>query len=209
MFIYLPWFLWLEKNVVTYHEIYSPLDDLIPFCEYFIIPYLLWFLYVPAVMVFLLFDSRTDFYKASAFLFIGMSICLLICTIWPNGQNLRVTVDPTKNVFCWLTNLIYTTDTHTNVFPSIHVFNSIGIHIALCHNSKLGKIKPLVICSGILMVSICAATVFLKQHSVVDLAGGAALAVIMYCFVYCFDYSPSAVSTANRKSEGHILSSRF
>ena len=38
--IYMPWFMWLEKTVTTdYHVIHVALDDKIPFCEYFIIPY--------------------------------------------------------------------------------------------------------------------------------------------------------------------------
>lgn len=40
--IYLPWFGHLEKTVTThFHVIHTALDDYIPFCEYFIIPYLL------------------------------------------------------------------------------------------------------------------------------------------------------------------------
>ncbi|MBE5921515.1 MAG: phosphatase PAP2 family protein [Lachnospiraceae bacterium] len=188
-FIYMTWFLLLEEYVTTYHVVYSPLDDYIPFCEYFIIPYFLWFLYVPLVVGFLLFNSKEDFYKTSAFLFIGMSICLLICTIWPNGQNLRVDINPDKNIFCAIISVLYKTDTHTNVFPSIHVFNSIAVHIAVTKNETLKKYKVIQYSSAILMVLICMATVFLKQHSVLDIVGGVALAMIMYCFVYRFDYS--------------------
>ena len=40
--IYFPWFFWLEQRHVSgYHLIYASLDRKIPFCEYFIIPYLL------------------------------------------------------------------------------------------------------------------------------------------------------------------------
>ena len=43
-FIYIPWFCYLEKTVTRdYHLMHAPLDSLIPFNEYFIIPYLLWF----------------------------------------------------------------------------------------------------------------------------------------------------------------------
>ena len=44
-FIYMPWFCYLEKHRFShYYLIHSPLDDYIPFVEYFIVPYLLWFL---------------------------------------------------------------------------------------------------------------------------------------------------------------------
>ena len=37
--IYLPWFCYLERTVTgNYHVMHAALDDLIPFCEYFIVP---------------------------------------------------------------------------------------------------------------------------------------------------------------------------
>ena len=46
-FLYLPWFFWLESRAnLPYHVIHVWLDDKIPFVEYFIVPYLLWFVYV-------------------------------------------------------------------------------------------------------------------------------------------------------------------
>ena len=42
--IYLVWFNYLEKMVTThFHVIHVPIDDYIPFCEYFVIPYIMWF----------------------------------------------------------------------------------------------------------------------------------------------------------------------
>ena len=42
--IYMPWFVYLEgRTDVHYFLIHSPIDDYIPFIEYFIVPYLLWF----------------------------------------------------------------------------------------------------------------------------------------------------------------------
>ena len=40
-----------------YHVIHTVFDDMIPFCEYFIIPYLLWFGYVAVAMAFFFFFS--------------------------------------------------------------------------------------------------------------------------------------------------------
>ena len=43
-FLYLTWFFYLEKTVTKgYQVIYMKLDDYIPFCELFVIPYFLWF----------------------------------------------------------------------------------------------------------------------------------------------------------------------
>ena len=44
--VYMLWFAYVEKTVTKhFHVIHMKIDDLIPFCEYFIVPYLLWFAY--------------------------------------------------------------------------------------------------------------------------------------------------------------------
>ena len=64
MIIYLTWFAWLEKtNVKNYQVIHVALDDYIPFCELFVVPYLLWFLYVAAVVVYLFFKNKQDYFN--------------------------------------------------------------------------------------------------------------------------------------------------
>ena len=89
-FIYFPWFTYLERHVTdNYFVIHSIFDDYIPFCEYFIIPYLLWFAYIAVTLGYLFFNDKQGFYKASAIMFSGMTIFLIICTVFPNGLNLR------------------------------------------------------------------------------------------------------------------------
>lgn len=184
-FIYMAWFTYLEKTVTTdFFEIHLPIDDKIPFCEYFIIPYFLWFLFVPSVVVYLLIYSKEEFLKSCAFLFIGMTIFLIICTVWPNGLNLRQDISERNNIFAKLTQSLYKTDTSTNVFPSLHVFNTLGCYIAILKSKGLKGKKVLKISTGILSLLIILATVFLKQHSVVDVIGAFGLAAIMYLVVY-------------------------
>lgn len=184
-FIYIPWFLFLEKTVTkNYYIMHIKLDDYIPFNEYFIVPYLLWFLYVAGTILFFLFTNKQDYYKVCAFLFTGMTISLLICTFFQNGTDLRPVVDPSKNVFSWLVSKLHDADTSTNVFPSIHAYNSIGIHIAIVRSEVLKKHWLIRCLSGILMVSICLSTVFLKQHSAIDVFGSIVMAYMIYPFVY-------------------------
>lgn len=184
-FIYITWFIHLEKTVTYgYKLMHTSLDDLIPFNEYFIIPYFLWFAYVAASIVLFFFKNKQDYYKLCAFLFTGMTISLIICTIYPNGTNLRPVIDPDKNIFSAMVYQLYQTDTPANVFPSIHVFNSLGVHIAI-RNSQEFKNRPVLrTLSFLLMVSIILSTVFLKQHSAVDVFGSFIMAGVLYPFVY-------------------------
>lgn len=185
VFIYMPWFVWLEKTVTTdYYVIHCSLDDKIPFCEYFIIPYFLWFLFVAAVMIYLFFYSKKEFYQASAFLFIGMTIFLIICTVWPNGINLRQDISYRNTILSeWVVGL-RKTDTCTNVFPSLHVFNTLGCQIALMKSKGLKNHSALKLATGILSVLIILSTVFLQQHSCIDVIGAFGLALILYIPVY-------------------------
>lgn len=189
-FIYMPWFTYLETTVVkNYHVIHMKIDDFIPFNEYFIIPYLLWFFYVAATVVFFFFKDKKEFYQLTIFLFIGMTIFLIISTVFPNGQHLRPTTFARDNFFVDLVKQLYRTDTPTNIFPSIHVFNSIVVHISICKSIHLSKNKWLHLGSFILMSSIIMATVFLKQHSVFDVLTAILMAASLYPILYKFDFA--------------------
>ena len=75
--LWLPWFLLLEKHVTTnYHVIQTQFDMWIPFVEYFIIPYLMWFAFIAAAFVVFFLYGRTGFYKMAKFMFTGMTIFL-------------------------------------------------------------------------------------------------------------------------------------
>ena len=183
--VYLTWFFFLERHVTNnYHIIHVALDDYIPFCEYFIVPYLLWFGYVFLFCAYFYKEERTLFRKLTAFLFIGMFASLLFCTIYPNGTDFRPAVDPDKNIFSALVYGLYGADTPTNVLPSIHVYNSIGIQIAVMQSEKLRRHKYVRRASLLLCVLICMATVFLKQHSVVDVFSAGIMAYAVYAAVY-------------------------
>ena len=184
-FIYMPWFLYLERRTgVDYYIIHSPIDNYIPFVEYFIVPYLLWFLFIAVTVGYFFFTDKWGFYRLCAFLFTGMTLFLLICTFFPNGLNLRPVVFERNNIFVDLVKTLYSTDTPTNVLPSIHVFNSIGVSIAIAHSNALKKHRMVQCSAYLLAMLIIMSTVFLKQHSVTDVIAAIAMACIIYPFVY-------------------------
>ena len=189
-FIYMPWFSWLEKHVTSnYFVIHSVFDDYIPFIEIFIIPYLLWFVYVSGTVLYFFFTDKQGFYRIRTLLITGMTLFLIICTIFPNGLNLRPSTFARDNIFVDLVRFIYRADTSTNVLPSLHVYNSIGCYIAIRNSQKLRQYKWVQNGSLVLTVSIVLSTMFLKQHSVVDVIA----AIVMIYFIYQFVYIPEQV----------------
>ena len=199
--VYLGWFAWLEKaNTKNYYVIHVDMDDYIPFCEVFVIPYLLWFFYVAAVVAYLFLTNRQEYYKSFAFLATGMTLFLIISTLWPNGHHLRPPVMPRDNIFTQMTALLWQTDTPTNLWPSIHVYNSMGAHFAIMHCARLDGKKGIKIASGLLSVSIILSTMLIKQHSVFDVITGIALGAVMYALVYRREILLS-VRTQRKKGE--------
>lgn len=183
--VYLLWFAYLEQTVTRrFHVIHMPLDDYIPFLEIFIIPYLLWFAYIAVAVVYFFLTNVQDYYKLCTFLFVGMTIFLVVSTVYPNGHYLRPRVFERDNIFVTMVQWLYATDTSTNLFPSIHVYNSLGVHLAISHSEKLKDKKWIQRGSFLLMCSIIASTMFLKQHSVFDVITGCFTAAVMYKFVY-------------------------
>lgn len=186
LLIYLPTFMFLEEYIKDYYIIHCKIDDMIPFVEIFIIPYYLWFLYIAFTYIFFFFKSREEFIRMATFLTIGMTLFLITSWVFPNGLpvNFRPELDSLgrDNIFIDMVRGLYSTDTSTNVFPSIHVFNSIGANIAFTHSKgvkKWGKVL-----SNILCISICLSTMFLKQHSIIDVIGGIILAAVLYFPIY-------------------------
>ena len=166
IFIYMPWFLLLEKHVTTnYHVIQTQFDMWIPFVYFF-------------------FTDVPGFYKMAKFMFTGMTIFLIISTIFPNGQDLRPVVFERDNVFVDMVRMLYRADTCTNVFPSLHVFNTLSVCIAVHESEKLKKHKAVCNAAYILAALIILATMFLKQHSVLDVFGAVIMAYVLYKVVY-------------------------
>lgn len=186
MVFYMIWFSALEQNTGShYHVIYSSLDSLIPFCEYFIVPYFLWFAFVPAIMIYLLFADEAAFRRTSLILMAGMLFFLITSTIYPTILYLRPTEMPNDNIFCQMVARLYQTDTPTNVAPSIHVFDTLVVLEALhtCRG-KLARNPLVLIAANVLSLLIVLATMFLKQHSVLDVLSAC---IMFIAIVWCVD----------------------
>ncbi len=84
----------------------------------------------------------------------------------------------------FMAGIMYVIVSSTNVLPSIHVYNSLGAYIAISHCSKLKQYKWVQIFTLLLTISIILSTMFLKQHSVIDVVAAFFMAGIMYVIVY-------------------------
>ena len=195
---YLSVFHWLEVNITVPEVwVHCHLDDLIPFCKYAVIPYLAWFIWIPFTLFYLLWKApRADFWRLCLPLFAGMTIALAVYVILPNGLDLRPYRVYGSDIFARIVRQLYSTDTATNVCPSIHVFNSVTLMMAyyrsrIFESPRRRWMRP---ASAVLCLSIIASTVLLKQHSCIDVVMGILLAMAV-----------DSAATSLERSEYRIL----
>jgi len=177
---YMAAFLLLERRIVNYRLIHAALDDYIPFCKYFIVPYILWFGFVAGTVVYFAFfvEDRREYYRLITMLGVGMTVFLAVSFLYPNGHGLRPVLVG-DDIFTRMVRALYRADTPTNILPSIHVFHSISCCIALLQNEACRRHVHAARAVCLLSVLIVLSTMFLKQHSVVDV--GTAIALNLFC----------------------------
>ncbi len=182
---YLGTFFFIESRNVPINIIHTPLDDKIPFCEYFIVPYVIWYLYVAGTLMYFGFQTKkTREYNCFVTnMALGMIVFVAVSFIYPNGQNLRpeLTVD---NPFKWAVNFLYTIDTSTNILPSLHVFASVACDMALCMDSNFKKHSSWKLASHTISLLIILSTMFLKQHSVIDVVAALICNLLFFPVIY-------------------------
>ncbi len=164
---------------VTYHPVHVPLDDVIPFCEYFLIPYLFWFVFLGGMIAYTLFFDVPAFRRMMRFVILTYSVTMLIYLTYPTCQELRPTVFARENGLTRFVRWFYGFDTNTNVCPSIHVIGSIAV-VAGAWRSRRFSTPGWKIAFSLVAALISISTVFLKQHSIVDVAAALPLCAVAW-----------------------------
>ena len=194
--IYIVSFFAVERIVTTpRYVISSPLDDMIPFTKYAIVFYVLWFPYIAySLIYFVLKSEKRDFWKLSVSLMVSMMPTLLFYILMPNGIQLRPSSVEGNDIFAWAVRLIWNSDNTCNVCPSLHVIVTVLIDMAWT-TSSITKYKPAWRwASHVVDILICASTVLLKQHSIIDVFCGIGVAVVVRALVeYVFAEKVNAV----------------
>ena len=178
----------LTENVIPRERCYVVhcwLDDVIPFCEAFVIPYVFWYLLVFGSLFYFLLYNVDSFKKLSTFIIITQVVAMAIYIVFPNRQDLRPAEFDRDNILTQLVGFLYTVDTSTNVCPSLHVGYSLALASVWTKEKDASRAwKAFVIIAVIL---ICMSTAFIKQHSVVD----AFAALVMCLFAEYLIYGKS------------------
>ena len=170
MFVYYGSFILIEQtDRPHYTEMHVWIDDLIPFCEIFIIPYLFWFIFMVLSCVYFYAFDRPTYLRVAKLLCFGMTLFIGLSIVFPNIQYLRPAVMPRDNIFTQMIADLYAKDTPTNLVPSIHVYNTLcvllGVRISTDRILQKRAVRMTMrVFGGLIILS----TMFIKQHSFID-----------------------------------------
>ena len=182
----------LTENLIPAEKcfpVHSVIDDIIPFCEVFVIPYVFWNALIVISLLYFALYNIDHFKKLSKFIVITQLVAMAIYIIFPTRQDLRPEVFPRDNILTDCVALLYRADTNTGVCPSLHVAYSIGIaSVWLKEKSAPIWWKLFIV---VVAVLICLSTMFIKQHSAVDFFAALPVCLLAELAVFRKTYFPS------------------
>lgn len=164
------------------HPVHCALDDIIPFCEYFVIPYVLWYALIVFSLGYFLLYKVEAFKKLQSYIIITQICAMAIYILIPNRQDLRPEFFPRDNFCTDIIALLYAFDTSTGVCPSLHCAYSIGI-ASVWLKEKDEKLWLRVFIT-IFCAVICVSTMFIKQHSFVDFVAALPICLLAELLVF-------------------------
>ena len=131
------------------------------------------------------FDTES-YDKLCLMMFSGMTFCLIVYMILPNGLDIRPTAEAVgrSNIAMSIMKLLWSADASVNVCPSIHCQSSACMALAFSRSRLARNRRGLKLLAWGWAALICVSTVFTKQHSVIDVACGLAVAFVWMPVLY-------------------------
>jgi membrane-associated phospholipid phosphatase len=181
-----------------FHSLIMPLDGRIPFLKIFVIPYVIWSLFILAAMGFFCIKDRLVFYQALLSYNISLVACYMFFYFY---QTAIIRPNLTGNdLLTGLVSYVYRHDEPYNCFPSIHCVSSYLMIRAVHAAAGVSKKSRTVI--DVTAVLIILSTLFIKQHAIVDVIGAIALAEITFRVVGSL--MPVLAKISFRKSRANL-----
>lgn len=162
--------------------IHCALDDLIPFNEFFVVFYVGWYFLVFGYLLYYFLYHIENFRKLSKFILVTQVVAMAIYVLFPSRQDLRPEVFPRENVLSALMAFIYSFDTSTGVCPSLHVAYSLGILSVCLKDETVSKLWK--VCLSLIVLGICMAVCFVKQHSALDVLAALPVSLLAEILVF-------------------------
>ena len=164
------------------YSVHSIVDNWIPFCEVFWIPYVFWYALIVISLGYFLLYNVDSFKRLQTYIMITQVIAIAVYILFPTRQDLRPVQFPRDNLLTRCVALLYRMDTNTGVCPSLHVAISLGILSVWTKENGVSRWWQIFVVVTVLL--ICLSTMFLKQHSAVDFLAALPVCLIAEVIVY-------------------------
>lgn len=167
------------------HYVQADYDEAIPFIPQFIWIYLAWFPYIIFSFFYFSGKDRAEFAALVRSLLFGWGVFLIVSALYPTAVDLRPETLG-SGISSALCGFIYSVDTPTNVYPSMHVFITLCFSVAFWRRVRRGQSVPrwYEIVNPAMTVLVPLSAIFVKQHAVCDLLAAAVLTLAMYLVFY-------------------------
>ncbi len=160
------------------HIVGNYIDTQIPFINYFIIPYYIWFILIFAIPYY--------YYKVDKDSLVNYIISYTACIIIANiifavypSTVIRPEGIPNSNIINFMVNVIYFIDNPPlNCFPSMHCAVSMLFILTISRQKDTKLIYRLIII--FISMLIMASTLFTKQHVFIDFVAGDIIMILCY-----------------------------
>lgn len=166
-----------------FHPVHCFVDDIIPFNELFVLPYLSWHVLIAVTLIYTLLNETENFRNLMKFFILTFTVTMVIYLVYPTCLELRPETFPRENILTEVVRFVYLVDTPTNVCPSLHIIGSLGLLFASWDTRGKDSV-PKKAFMTFAVVFICLSTMFMKQHSFVDIL--VALPISLVGWVLCF-----------------------
>ena len=175
----------LTENLIPAENcrpVHMRLDDVIPFNEYFLLPYVFWYLLIVFSLGYFLLYNVDSFKRLQTYIIVTQVAAMAIYILFPSRQDLRPTEFPRDNFLTQCGRVLYAFDTNTGVCPSLHVAYSFGLASVRTKEKGVSRWwKAFVV---VAVVFICLSTMFIKQHSAVDFFAALPVCLLAELIVY-------------------------
>lgn len=165
-----------KPNLGRVHSLVTPFDRNTPFIKYFIIPYNIWYPFIIFSIIYLILKNRDEYYRTLLGLDLGVLVCYAIYIVFQTTVSRPELME--TDIFTKIVAMTYRADLPYNCFPSIHVFTTGLIVLAMLSSNNTNKYIK--ITWPIIGMAIIASTLYVKQHVVMDVFGGILLSLIMF-----------------------------
>lgn len=163
----------INKNMYDYT---SELDKKIPLVKWFIFIYVGCYIFWAVNYIIICRVSKKKCYELVIADLIGKIVCLVFYQLLPTTY-CRPDVQIT-GVSTWLINYIYSVDSPTNLFPSMHCLVSWYCFAGIRNEKSISKLYKLF--SLVFTILIFMSTVLVKQHILIDIPVGVFVAEVAW-----------------------------